>query len=103
MNSSLALLLTVALAAWLLGERPTAWALVGILIVIVGVFLLAGGSALLRSRYARVRAGLVWGVGTGLFIALSSIVAARPAWIASVAAPAASRRRSAWSCSPYMA
>ena len=62
-------LLTVGLASWLLGERPSAWALVGIVVVIVGVFLLAGGTTLFRSRDARVRAGLVWGAGTGLFIA----------------------------------
>lgn len=62
-------LLSVGLATWLLGERPSAQALVGVAIVIVGVFWLAGGRTLLKSPDARVRAGLFWGSITGLFIA----------------------------------
>ncbi|MFT3925198.1 MAG: EamA family transporter [Myxococcales bacterium] len=62
-------LLSLGLAASLLGERPSVQGLIGASVVILGVFLLAGGSSLLRSREGRVRAGLMWGALTGLFIA----------------------------------
>jgi drug/metabolite transporter (DMT)-like permease len=67
-------LISILLAVTLLGERPSAQACVGALIVVVGVFLLAGGAALLRSRDPRARAGLWWGSITGLFIAGYTVV-----------------------------
>jgi drug/metabolite transporter (DMT)-like permease len=45
-------LLTVLLASCLLGERPSAQALLGTLVIIGGVFMLAGGPALLASHDA---------------------------------------------------
>ena len=67
-------LLSVALAAMLLGERPSPLALAGGLVVVCGVFLLAGGARLIGTRDARARAGLYWGACTGLFIASYTVV-----------------------------
>jgi uncharacterized membrane protein len=67
-------LISIALAVALLDERPSPQALFGALVVVIGVFLLAGGADLLRSRDARARAGLIWGSYTGLSIALYTVV-----------------------------
>ncbi|HEX6245626.1 MAG TPA: EamA family transporter, partial [Polyangiales bacterium] len=67
-------LLSVAVAVALLGERPSPLALVGALVVVLGVFLLAGGARLFGARDARARAGLYWGSLTGLFIASYTVI-----------------------------
>jgi drug/metabolite transporter (DMT)-like permease len=61
-------LLSTLGAIVLLGERPTAWALVGGLLVVVSVFLLAGGDVLVRHR-AEVPRALRFALLTGAFIA----------------------------------
>ena len=53
-----------------LGEPPTALTLAGLALIVGGTFTTAGGWGLLREGWThRVRAGLGWGVLTGLFIA----------------------------------
>ncbi|QDQ27086.1 EamA family transporter [Chitinimonas arctica] len=58
-------------AMLVLGERPGPLAAVGALLVVVGVFLLAGGPRLLRP--GADRKGLLWGVLTGTFIAAYTV------------------------------
>ena len=67
-------LLSVTIAVLLLGERPSLQALLGALLVVVGVLYLAGGPQLFRSHDPRKRAGLVWGALTGLLIATYTLV-----------------------------
>jgi uncharacterized membrane protein len=68
-------LLSVAVAVTLLGERPSWLAVVGALVVVLGVFLLAGGARLLgASSDARARTGLYWGACTGVLIASYTVV-----------------------------
>jgi drug/metabolite transporter (DMT)-like permease len=67
-------LLSVALAVVLLGERPSALAVLGALLVVSGVFFLAGGARLFGGEDARARAGLYWGLSTGLLIAGYTVV-----------------------------
>ena len=66
-------------AVVVLGERITAIGLAGIGGVVAGVFLIAGGPALLRKAHdpvqrARVHKGLRYGIVTGLFIASYTVV-----------------------------
>lgn len=59
-------------AILVLRERPTAVAAVGAALVVIGVFLVAGGRSLWRPRHAsdgRTMASLRWGATTGLLIA----------------------------------
>ncbi|RYF73162.1 MAG: EamA family transporter [Comamonadaceae bacterium] len=72
-------LLSSMAAVLLLGERLSALGLLGILGVVVGVFLIAGGPALARRRHsaeqqARAFKGIQYGVLTGLFIACYTVV-----------------------------
>jgi drug/metabolite transporter (DMT)-like permease len=73
-------LVTVACAVLLLGERLSLTGLVGVLAVCGGVFLIAGGPGLLRlgsakaAASSRVRAGVLWGVATGVLIAGYSVI-----------------------------
>ncbi|GAB1385871.1 DMT family transporter [Melaminivora sp.] len=79
-------LLSSLTALLLLGERLTALGALGIAGVVGGVFLIAGGPALLRggmgggaaaspgSAQQRIRKGLVYGLLTGLFIASYTVV-----------------------------
>ena len=75
-------LITAAVAVLLLGERLTAWGAVGVLAVCGGVFLIAGGPALFsRMRHPqdaalreRTRAGVQWGLTTGVLIAGYSVI-----------------------------
>jgi drug/metabolite transporter (DMT)-like permease len=67
-------LLGIGFAVAALHERPSLQALCGAAIVVVGVFLLAGGTALLGQRDARARTGLLWGACTGLFIASYTVL-----------------------------
>lgn len=55
-------------AVWFLGEQVTAWSLVGLALIVTGVVLIAG---LVRpgGRSERLRAGVFYGLITGLLIA----------------------------------
>lgn len=66
-------LLTTVGAVLLLGETPTPGALAGTLLIAAGIFLLAGGLHVSTSRSARVRAGLRYGLITGLFIGMYTL------------------------------
>ena len=65
-------LLSFAGAIVVLGERPSALAGAGALMVTSGVLLLAGGMSAFRHRAGR--AGLWWGVATGFTIACYTLV-----------------------------
>jgi drug/metabolite transporter (DMT)-like permease len=72
-------LLSSLVAITLLGERISALGALGIICVVGGVFLIAGGPALLRAAHdpaarQRVHKGLVYGVVTGAFIASYTVV-----------------------------
>lgn len=72
-------LLTALAAVLLLGERLSTVALVGVLAVCGGVFLIAGGPALWRAaadprQQARVHAGLRWGLTISALIACYSVI-----------------------------
>jgi len=72
-------LLSSSVAILLFGERITAFGLMGIAAVVAGVFLIAGGPALLRAAHdpvgkAMVRKGMVYGLATGIFIASYTVV-----------------------------
>lgn len=72
-------LMSSLFAILVLGEQISAWGLTGILAVVCGVFLVAGGPALFRStgdaaRNARVRKGVAYGLLTGIFIASYTVV-----------------------------
>lgn len=68
-------LLAVLLAIPLLGERPTVFGLLGAGAVVVGVVVigLAGG----RANWASARAGVLWGLLCGVFIAAYTLWDAR--------------------------
>jgi drug/metabolite transporter (DMT)-like permease len=81
-------LATAAAAVLILGETVDAWGVAGVLGVCAGVFLIAGGPAMLRRlrgtpgpvgadeavQRERLRAGLAWGGATGALIALYSVI-----------------------------
>ena len=72
-------LLSSMVAIVLLGEQISALGLAGIVGVVVGVFLIAGGPGLWRAahdphRQKRVRKGMVYGLLTGVFIASYTVV-----------------------------
>lgn len=58
-----------------LGERPPLWGLIGIGMILLGIFLTAGGLSLLRgqTRHNSNRTGISWGCITGFFIALYTL------------------------------
>jgi len=65
-------LLSFCGAILILRERPSILALAGALLVVAGVFLIAGGPAILRKSGART--GLCWGILTGISIACYTLV-----------------------------
>jgi drug/metabolite transporter (DMT)-like permease len=72
-------LLSSLAAILLLGERITAFGVAGIVAVVTGVFFIAGGPGLFRAAHdpakmAGVRAGMTYGLLTGLFIASYTVV-----------------------------
>jgi len=72
-------LLSSLVAITLLGEAITAAGLAGIVAVVGGVFLIAGGPALWRAAHdsahrERVRTGVLYGAMTGVFIAGYTVV-----------------------------
>jgi len=67
-------LISSLLAVAVMGEALTLHGVLGVLAVCGGVFVIAGGPAMLRAAHdpaqrARARAGLVWGGATGVLIA----------------------------------
>jgi drug/metabolite transporter (DMT)-like permease len=67
-------LISSLVAVLVLGESLGAQGALGVLAICIGVFVIAGGPALLRAtqdpaRRARVHAGVAWGAATGAFIA----------------------------------
>jgi drug/metabolite transporter (DMT)-like permease len=67
-------LLSSIVAVLVLGESLGVQGALGVLAICIGVFVIAGGPAMLRAtqdpaRRARVRAGVAWGAATGMFIA----------------------------------
>ena len=72
-------LLSSMVAIFLLGERITAFGLLGIAAVVAGVFLIAGGPARFRAaqdpaKKAMLRRGIAYGLLTGVFIASYTVV-----------------------------
>src|SRR3954464_14416305 len=72
-------LLSSLFAILVLGERITPFGITGIFAVVVGVFFLAGGPALFRAAHdpakqAGIRAGMLYGLLTGMFIASYTVV-----------------------------
>lgn len=72
-------LLSSLVAITLLGERLTVLGGLGIVAVVGGVFLIAGGPGLLRAAHdpaarQRVHAGMAYGLLTGVFIAAYTVV-----------------------------
>ncbi len=72
-------LLSSSVAILFLGERLSAIGALGVAGVVGGVFLIAGGTSLFRaardeSRRARVRAGIYYGLATGVFIAGYTVI-----------------------------
>ncbi len=72
-------LLTSLAAIFLLGEQVSALGAMGIIGVVTGVFLVAGGPGLWRTAHdprhgQRVRKGIVYGLCTGVFIAGYTVV-----------------------------
>lgn len=67
-------LISSMLAVAVMGEALTVHGALGVLAVCAGVFIVAGGPAMLRGAHdavqrARLRAGLTWGAATGVLIA----------------------------------
>ena len=72
-------LLSSMVAIVFLGEQISALGLVGILGVVCGVFLIAGGPGLWKAAHdpqqqARLRTGIFYGASTGLFIASYTVI-----------------------------
>ncbi len=72
-------LLSSSVAILFLGEQLSSIGAIGIVGVVAGVFLIAGGPSLFRAardpvRRARVRAGVFYGLVTGVFIAAYTVV-----------------------------
>ena len=72
-------LVSSIVAVLVLGETMSLHGALGVLWICAGVFVIAGGPALLRAthdpaRRARVRAGVAWGAATGAFIAAYTVL-----------------------------
>jgi drug/metabolite transporter (DMT)-like permease len=72
-------LISSLLAVAVMGEALTLHGAIGVLCVCGGVFIIAGGPALLRvahdpAQRARVHAGLRWGAATGVLIAIYTVL-----------------------------
>ena len=72
-------LLSSLIAILFLGERITTFGVMGIFAVVAGVFFIAGGTGLFRAahdpaRQAGIRAGMLYGLVTGVFIASYTVV-----------------------------
>ena len=72
-------LLSSGVAVLVFGEQISAYGVLGIVGVVAGVFLIAGGPALFRAAHDpssrdRIKAGVLWGVFTGALIATYTIL-----------------------------
>lgn len=72
-------LLSALVAILFLGEALSTWGALGLATVVLGVFLIAGGPALLRATLApveraRVLLGVGWGAATGVLIAGYTVI-----------------------------
>lgn len=72
-------LISSLLAVAVMGEALTVHGAIGVLGVCAGVFIIAGGPAMLRATHdsaqrARLHAGLRWGAATGLLIAAYTVL-----------------------------
>jgi drug/metabolite transporter (DMT)-like permease len=72
-------LISSLLAVGVMGEALTVHGALGVLAVCAGVFIIAGGPAMLRGAHdagqrARIHAGLVWGGATGVLIAAYTVL-----------------------------
>jgi drug/metabolite transporter (DMT)-like permease len=72
-------LISSVLAVLVFGESLGVHGVLGVLGICTGVFVVAGGPALLRAAHdpaqrARVRAGIAWGTATGVFIAAYTVL-----------------------------
>ncbi len=63
-------LFSFVLAAWLLGERVTWISLLGVVLVVSGILLVSG---MLSKTHKAPRAGVLFGIGTGMFTAAYTI------------------------------
>lgn len=63
-------LFSFALAVWLLGEHVTWMSVVGVALVVSGIVLVSG---MLSSEHKAPRAGILFGIGTGMFTAAYTI------------------------------
>ena len=81
-------LLSSGVAVFVFGEQLSSLGVIGIAGVVIGVFLVAGGPALLNAAHdphkrARIKSGVLWGGLTGLLIACYTIL---DAWTVKVLA-----------------
>jgi drug/metabolite transporter (DMT)-like permease len=70
-------LITCIAAVFVLGERPSAASVLGVLAVCIGIVLIAGGPKLWRRGSKdshRVRLGIAWGAATGALIAAYTVI-----------------------------
>jgi drug/metabolite transporter (DMT)-like permease len=67
-------LLSSALAIVLLGEAVTLFSALGIVCIVAGIFVLAGGHRLLKNPSAAVLGGVAYGALTGAFIAAYTLL-----------------------------
>jgi drug/metabolite transporter (DMT)-like permease len=72
-------LLSSGVAVVVFGEQLSAYGVLGIVGVVIGVFLVAGGPSLLRTahdplRRERIKTGIFWGAITGMLIASYTIL-----------------------------
>jgi drug/metabolite transporter (DMT)-like permease len=66
-------LLAVTCAVTFLGERPTLPAVAGTLCIVASIYALTGGHRLLHPDRAHLRGGVLYGLGTGAFIAAYTV------------------------------
>ena len=67
-------LLSSVFAILVLGEKVTLYSSLGIACIVVGIFVLAGGHRMLRTRTANQLSGVGYGAVTGLMIAAYTVV-----------------------------
>jgi uncharacterized membrane protein len=66
--------LSSLVAITFLGEAVTVSSAIGIVAIVAGIFVLAGGLRAFADRSPRAKAGVRWGMATGAFIALYTVL-----------------------------